>query len=146
MYKRQAERASRLFEKIIIAVASDNYKKNLFSLEERMYLIKESTKHLPNVKVDSFAGLAADYAKKKKATGLIRGLRAVSDFEYEMQIAAMNKHLNPKLETLFLMTEAKYSFLSSSSIKDVAMVGGNIEGLVPPIVVQELMRKYGNNQ
>lgn len=140
-----AERASKLFERVIIAVASDNYKKNLFSLEERMYLMTESTKHIPNVKVDSFAGLVADYARKKRAMALIRGLRAVSDFEYEMQIAAMNKHLNNKLETLFLMTEAKYSFLSSSSIKDVAMVGGDINDLVPSIVVQELKKKFNTH-
>lgn len=140
-----AERASKLFEKVIIAVAADNYKKNLFSLEERMYLMKESTTHIPNVQVDSFSGLVADYAQEEKASALIRGLRAVSDFEYEMQIAAMNKHINPKLETLFLMTESKYSFLSSSSIKDVAIVGGCIDGLVPSIVVQELKKKFRTN-
>lgn len=137
-----AERASYLFEKVVVAVAADNYKKNLFSLEERMYLMAESVKHLNNVRVDSFSGLVADYARGKRAQALIRGLRAVSDFEYEMQIAAMNKHLNCKLETLFLMTEGKYSFLSSSSIKDVAMLGGTIGGLVPPIVEQKLKEKY----
>jgi len=137
-----AERASRLFGKVIIAVAADNYKKNLFTLEERLFLMRESTKHLKNVEVESFSGLVADYAKEKKAQALIRGLRAVSDFEYEMQIAAMNKHLNNNLETLFLMTQAEYSFLSSSSIKDVAMLGGDIEKLVPPIVVEKLKEKF----
>ena len=142
-----AQRASKLFEKVIVAVAADNYKKNLFSLEERMYLMEESVKHLDNVKVDSFSGLVADYARKKRAQALIRGLRAVSDFEYEMQIASMNKHLNSNLETLFLMTEGEYSFLSSSSIKDVALLGGNIDGLVPPVVVLKLKEKFqGNNK
>lgn len=142
-----AQRASKLFEKVVVAVAADNYKKNLFSLEERMYLMEESVKHLDNVKVDSFSGLVADYARKKRAQALIRGLRAVSDFEYEMQIASMNKHLNTNLETLFLMTEGEYSFLSSSSIKDVALLGGNIDGLVPPIVVLKLKEKFqGNNK
>lgn len=137
-----AERACRLFGKVIVAVAADNYKKNLFTLEERMLLVSESLKHLNNIKVESFSGLVANYARSKRALALIRGLRAISDFEYEMQIASMNKHLNSNLDTLFLMTEGEYSFLSSSSIKDVAILGGSIKGLVPPIVETKLLEKY----
>lgn len=137
-----AERAARLFEKVVIAIANNNYKNNLFSLEERIYLMEESVKHLDNIKVDKFSGLLADYARKRRAQALIRGLRAVTDFEYEMQIAAMNKSLNPNLETLFLMAESDYSFLSSSIIKQVAVLGGCITGMVPPVVEAKLKEKY----
>lgn len=137
-----AERASKLFEKVVIAVAENNYKNNLFTLEERMYLVAQSTKHLDNVKVDSFSGLVANYATKKRAQALIRGLRAVSDFEYELQLASMNRHLNENLETLFLMAQGEYSFLSSSIIKQVATVGGSIKGLVPEIVEEKIKEKF----
>lgn len=135
-------RASLLFDKVIIAVADNNYKENLFTLEERIYLLKESTRDINNIEVEYFSGLIADYAREKKAQALIRGLRAISDFEYEMQIAEMNKHLNEQLETLFLMTTGKYSFLSSSIIKQVAVLGGSVEGLVPPVVEKSLKEKY----
>lgn len=137
-----AERACKLFDQVIIAVATENYKKNLFSLEERMTMLKESLKHLDNIEVESFTDLSADFAEKKKAEALIRGLRAVSDFEYEMQMAAMNKHLNNRLETVFLMAGGRYSFLSSSIIKQVALIGGSVHGLVPPIVEENLKVKY----
>lgn len=137
-----AERACQLFDQVIIAVAVDNYKKTLFSLEDRMYMMKESLAHLDNIVVESFSGLVADYARKKEAQALIRGLRAISDFEYEMQTAAMNKHLNHNLETLFLMTDGEYSFLSSSVIKQVAVLGACVRGLVPPIVEDYLKEKY----
>ncbi|MFZ5754442.1 MAG: pantetheine-phosphate adenylyltransferase [Bacillota bacterium] len=137
-----AERASKLFDKVIIAVAKDNYKNNLFSLEERLQMVEESLQYLPNVEVDSFSGLLADYAVCKNAQALIRGLRAVSDFEYEMQLAAMNKRLNETLETVFLMTAGEYSFISSSMIKQVAVLGGCVKGLVPPIVEAGLKEKY----
>ena len=137
-----AERAGSLFDRVIIAVAAENYKKNLFSLAERIDLMKKSTKHIENIEVESFTGLLAEYAKGKDAQASIRGLRAVTDFEYEMQIAAMNKHLNKDMETIFLMTEGKYSFLSSTMIKQVAMVGGSVKGLVPLIVEDSLKTKY----
>lgn len=139
-----AERACKLFDKVIIAIATDNYKENLFSLVERMAMMKESTKHIENVEVDSFTGLLADYATNKGAQAIIRGLRAISDFEYEMQIAAMNKHLNRKLETVFLMAEGEYSFLSSTMIKQVAVIGGCVKGLVPSVVEEYLKEKYRN--
>lgn len=141
-----AERASALFGRLIIAVAENNYKKNLFTLEERIELMRESTKHLDNVKVDSFSGLVADYARKKRAQALIRGMRAVSDFEYEMQNAMMNKHLNENLETLFLIADGEYTFLSSSAVKQVAILGGSIKGLVPPFVEDRLREKYKNSE
>lgn len=137
-----AERASQLFDEVIIAVAEDSYKDTLFSVNERIYMMRESIKHLDNVTVDRFSGLAAEYAKDRNAGALIRGLRAVTDFEYEMQLAAMNKHLNKSLETLFLMTAGEYSFLSSSVIKKVAILGGCVKGLVPDVVEESLKRKY----
>jgi len=137
-----AERACKLFDKVIIAVAVENYKEDLFSLEERMTMIKESLKHLDNIEVESYKDLSADFATKKNAEALIRGLRAVSDFEYEMQMAAMNRHLNSNLETVFLMACGKYSFLSSSIIKQVALIGGSVQGLVPPLVEEKLKKKY----
>ncbi len=135
------ERSCKLFDQVIIAVATETYKCNLFTLEERILMIEASISHLPNVVVESFSGLLANFANEKNAVALIRGLRAVSDFEYEMQMAAMNKHLNYDLETVFLMTSGKYSFLSSSIIKQVALIGGNVEGLVPPIVIEYIKKK-----
>ncbi|MGI6588335.1 MAG: pantetheine-phosphate adenylyltransferase [Peptococcia bacterium] len=137
-----AERSCKLFDKVIIAVAMETYKCNLFSLEERILMVRESVQHLENIEVESFTGLLADFANKKNADALIRGLRAISDFEYEMQMAAMNKHLNKDLETVFLMTEGKYSFLSSSMIKQVALIGGCVQGLVPSIVDEYIKKKY----
>jgi len=137
-----AERSCKLYDRIIIAVANDNYKNNLFSLPERMVMLEESTRHLPNVEVRSFTGLLANYAREVGAVAVIRGLRAISDFEYEMQMAAMNKHLNHELETVFLMAEGDYAFLSSSMIKQVALIGANVDGMVPSIVNQYLKEKY----
>lgn len=137
-----AERACKLFDQVIIAVANDNYKNNFFSLSERMTMLKESTQHLRNAQVQSFTGLLADYARDVGAQAVIRGLRAISDFEYEMQMAAMNKHLNRELETIFLMAEGDYAFLSSSMIKQVALIGGCVEGMVPSIVNRYLLEKY----
>lgn len=138
-----AERACKLFDQVIIAVANDNYKSNFFSLSERMAMLQESTQHLRNAQVQSFTGLLADYARDMGAKAIIRGLRAISDFEYEMQMAAMNKHLNRELETIFLMAEGDYAFLSSSMIKQVALIGGCVEGMVPPIVNRYLQDKNG---
>jgi len=136
------ERSCTLFDKVINAVAAENYKCNLFSVEERIFMVRESIQHLGNIEVESFTGLLADFASKKKADAIIRGLRAISDFEYEMQMAAMNKHLNKDLETVFLMAEGQYSFLSSSIIKQVALIGGCVQGLVPSIVDEYIGKKY----
>lgn len=135
-------RGAALFDKLIIGVAKDNYKKNLFTAEERIEILEEVTADLPNVEVELFSGLLMDYCREKDACAVIRGLRAVSDFEYEMQMALMNKKLNPNVETVFLMTGQQHSFISSSIIKDVASLGGPITGLVPPSVEQRIIAKY----
>lgn len=135
-------RAVKIFDKVIIAVANDNYKSTIFTAKERVYLLHECFKDEPKVEIDIFTGLVADYSVQKNATSMIRGLRAISDFEYEMQMAAMNKTLNPDLETIFLMTDAKYSFISSTIIKKVACLGGDVETLVPEIVARYLEEKY----
>ncbi|GAW91155.1 pantetheine-phosphate adenylyltransferase [Calderihabitans maritimus] len=137
------QRASKLFDRVIIAVAYDNYKNNLFSHAERIELLKKVTQNYPNVEVEGFKGLLANFVKKKGANIIIRGLRAISDFEYEFQLSMMNKKLAEEVETLFLMTAGEYSFLSSSIIKQVASLGGCIKGLVPPEVAEALYDKYG---
>lgn len=139
------ERASKIFDEVIVAVFNNEAKSPLFSVEERMELLRESTKYLPNIIIDSSDHLLMDYAKEKHADAVIRGLRAVSDFEYEMQITSMNKKLNPEIETLFMMTNNRYSFLSSSMIKEAAKYHGDISGLVPEIVQAALKEKYKDN-
>jgi pantetheine-phosphate adenylyltransferase len=139
-------RSSKIFDEIYISVLNNSTKVPLFSVEERINMIKEATKHIPNVKVDSFQGLLVDYARTVNANALIRGLRAVSDFEYEMQNASMNRVLNEELETFFIMTNNQYSFLSSSIVKEVAKYGGNINELVPPFVAEALHIKYGTKK
>lgn len=135
-------RAAALFDKVVIGIASDNYKNVLFSTKERMDILKEVTADLDNVEVEIFSGLLMEYCKVKNACAVIRGLRAVSDFEYEMQLALMNKKLNPNVETVFLMTGQQHSFISSSIIKDVAVLGGCITDLVPPSVERRIIEKY----
>lgn len=137
-----AERACKLFDEVIIAIAGVSYKDTVFSVDERVEMMKESVKHLKNARVDTFSILSVEYAIEMKAVALIRGLRAITDFEYEMQLASMNKRLNNNLETIFLMTSGEYSFLSSSVIKQVAMLGGAVKGLVPDIVNEKLKGKY----
>ncbi|WP_318504914.1 pantetheine-phosphate adenylyltransferase [Bacillus sp. T3] len=135
-------RGAKIFDEIYVSVLNNSTKTPLFSVQERIELIKEVTKHIPNVKVDSFDGLLVDYAKSVNANALIRGLRAVSDFEYEMQNASMNRVLDDAVETFFIMTNNQYSFLSSSIVKEVAKYGGNISELVPPIVENQLHNKF----
>ncbi|MHB8156793.1 MAG: pantetheine-phosphate adenylyltransferase [Desulfocucumaceae bacterium] len=141
-----AERACKLYDEVIIAVAAVSYKDTLFSVEERVEMMRESVKHIQNARVESFNILLVEYAKQQNARAMIRGLRAITDFEYEMQLASMNKRLNNNLETLFLMTSGEYSFLSSSMIKQVAMLGGNVRGLVPELVYKHLCTKYHLNE
>ncbi|PKM90662.1 MAG: pantetheine-phosphate adenylyltransferase [Firmicutes bacterium HGW-Firmicutes-12] len=137
-----AERACKLFDEVIIAISAVSYKNTFFSVSERVELMQESVKHLKNAKVESFSILSVEYAEQRQAQALIRGLRAITDFEYEMQLAAMNKRLNSNLETLFLMTSGEYSFLSSSVIKQVSMLGGSVKNLVPDVVEEMLKKKY----
>ncbi|WP_099222380.1 pantetheine-phosphate adenylyltransferase [Listeria costaricensis] len=136
------ERAAAIFDTLYVAVLINSSKKPLFSLEERMALIKAATAHLPNVVVESSSGLLVHYAKAKGAKTIVRGLRAVSDFEYEMQIAAMNRTIDPEVETFFMMTNTQYSFLSSSIVKEVAQYHEDVSGLVPAVVEQALQTKF----
>lgn len=136
-------RAIGLFDRVIVGVAGDNYKETLFSLEERVDLVRAVTGDMPGVEVKSFAGLLVDFAHREGAVAIVRGLRAVSDFEYEFQMSIMNKKLAADLETVFLMTATEYSFLSSSIIRQVASLGGCIRDLVPPQVERVLLQRYG---
>ncbi|MCJ8006156.1 pantetheine-phosphate adenylyltransferase [Lederbergia wuyishanensis] len=135
-------RGANVFDEVFVVVLNNSAKKALFTVEERMNLLKEVTKDMPNVKVDSFGGLLIDYAESVNAKAIIRGLRAVSDFEYEMQITSMNRVLNEKIETFFIMTNNQYSFLSSSIVKEVAKYNGNISELVPKEVELALVKKF----
>lgn len=136
------KRGANVFDEVYVVVLKNSSKKALFSVDERIELLKEVTKGIDNVKVESFNGLLIEYAESVNASAIIRGLRAVSDFEYEMQVASMNRVLNEKIETLFIMTKNQYSFLSSSIVKEVAGYHGNIAELVPPEVEQALKNKF----
>lgn len=140
------KRGARVFDEVIVVVLNNSAKNSLFSLEERTTLIAEATKSITNVSVDSFSGLLMDYAKSINASAILRGLRAVSDFEYEMQITAMNKKLVDEIDTFFVMTNNQYSFLSSSIVKEVAKYGGNVKDLVPECVNIALENKFKKPQ
>lgn len=135
------EKTSKLFDSIIIAVVHNVGKNALFSLNERVNLIQESTSHIPNVEVESFSGLLVDYVKHKEACAIIRGLRTVADFEYEMHIAQINRKMLPEVETIFVLADSRYIFVSSSIIKEAALLGGNVSGLVPEAVRTGLIEK-----
>ncbi|MEW9081277.1 pantetheine-phosphate adenylyltransferase [Caldanaerobacter subterraneus] len=136
------KRGANLFDKLIVAVLLNPAKRPLFSIQERIELLKEVTKDIPNVEVDYFDGLLVEYAKKVNASAIIKGLRMVSDFEYEFQMALVNKKLNPSVETIFLMTSQKYGYLSSSLVKEIAQFGGCLSEFVPDIVAERLMEKF----
>ncbi|CAG9611063.1 MULTISPECIES: pantetheine-phosphate adenylyltransferase [Bacillus] len=136
------KRGAKVFDEVYVVVLNNSSKKPLFTVEERLELIREATKDIPNVKVDSHSGLLVEYARMRNANAILRGLRAVSDFEYEMQITSMNRKLEENVETFFIMTNNQYSFLSSSIVKEVARYGGNVAGLVPPIVERALKEKF----
>ncbi|MDC2864825.1 pantetheine-phosphate adenylyltransferase [Bacillus sp. NPDC077411] len=136
------KRGAKVFDEVYVVVLNNSSKKPLFTVEERLELIREATKDIPNVKVDSHSGLLVEYARMRNANAILRGLRAVSDFEYEMQITSMNRKLEENVETFFIMTNNQYSFLSSSIVKEVARYGGNVSGLVPPIVERALKEKF----
>ncbi len=137
------ERGLEVFDKIIIAVARNSEKKSLFSTEERIRHIEETIGDNPCVSVDTFEGLLVDYVLSKGARVILRGLRAVSDFEYEFQVAQMNHNLKNEVETLFMMTSVPYGYLSSSIVKEVASLNGSVESLVPPVVRLALAEKFG---
>ncbi len=135
------ERAVGLFDEVLIAVARDNAKSSLFSVAERVALIQETARHLPGVRVVSFDGLLVDFAAQEKAVALVRGLRAVSDFEFEFQLALMNRKLSPNLETVFLMPREELTYISSRLVKEIARLGGNIDLFVPANVAAALRER-----
>lgn len=137
------QRASRLFDRVIVGVARNESKQPLFTLAERRNLIEESVADLDNVEVDVFEGLLVEYVEKQNGNAVIRGLRAVSDFEFEFQMALMNRKLNEKVETLFMMPRASYSFLSSHLVKEIASLGGDVSAFVTQSVRKALQSKFG---
>ncbi|MEA5598621.1 pantetheine-phosphate adenylyltransferase [Rivularia sp. UHCC 0363] len=140
------ERGSRLFSRVIVAVLRNPNKTPLFSVQQRLEQIRQSTTHLDNVEVDGFEGLTVEYAQINKAQVLLRGLRAISDFEVELQMAHTNKTLSTEIETVFLATSNEYSFLSSSVVKEIARFGGSIDHLVPPHVALDTYKCFTHNQ
>jgi len=136
------ERALEIFDRVIVAIAHNAEKRALFSVDERLKMLRKIFEHTPRVMVDSFKGLLVDYVAKTNAKVILRGLRATSDFEYEFHMASMNRSLNTHLDTLFMMTNKDYFFVSSRTIKEVASLGGAVEGLVPDLVVRRLKEKF----
>jgi len=137
------QRGLRIFDRIIVAVAEGSFKKSLFSVEERLEMIREALADTPNVIIDSFPGLLVEYVKSQNAQVILRGLRAVTDFEYEFQMAMMNRRMEPDIVTVFLMTSLRWVFLSSSILKEAAVHGGDIAGMVPELVYRKLRQKFG---
>lgn len=138
------QRAVKLFDRVIVAVAENESKAPLFSLTERRRLVVHAVRRIKNVQVDSFTGLLVHYVKRKKGDAIIRGLRAVSDFEFEFQLALMNRKLDERIETIFMTPKDTYSFLSSRMIKEIARLGGDVTTLVPSMVVKALATKFAN--
>jgi pantetheine-phosphate adenylyltransferase len=137
------QRGLRIFDGVIVAVAPSQKKTPLFTLEERLWFIRESVKDFGNISVEPFSGLLVDYVKAKGGLAIIKGLRAISDFEYELQMALMNRKLDMYVETVFMMPSEEFSFLTSTMVKEVASFGGSVKGLVPEIVEQALKEKIG---
>ena len=137
------QRAACLVDELVVAVVQNPAKTGLFSLQERQDILEECLAGLGNVRVDSFAGLLVDFVRRRDARLIIKGLRAVSDFEFEFQMALLNRNLAPEVDTLFLMTADRHAFLSSSSVKEIASLGGSVADLVPPFVEAKLREKFG---
>ncbi|MGW8320849.1 MAG: pantetheine-phosphate adenylyltransferase [Thermodesulfobacteriota bacterium] len=135
------ERALHIFDRIIVAVAINTTKSGTFSIEERVDMMKEVFKDVPNVEVDSFSGLLVDYVRDRRALAILRGIRTVTDFDYEFQMALANKSLDPNVEQVFMMTEGKYLYHSSSIIKEIVSLGGSVEEMLPPVVEKKLSEK-----
>jgi pantetheine-phosphate adenylyltransferase len=140
------QRGKTLFDEIIVAILHNPNKKGLFSLEERILMLKESLKEIDGITFDTFGGLLVDYANSRGANAILRGMRAVSDFEYEFQLALMNRKLNRDIQTVFLMTGLRWIFTSSSIIKEAAQFGGDISDMVPPIVNEMISKKFASNK
>ncbi len=135
-------RSAQLFDEVIVAVAINSQKRPLFTLQERTEMLEQCCQHLPNVRVLALEGLLVTFAQQIGACAIVRGLRAVSDFEYEFQMATMNRQLAPEIDTCFLMTHQQYAFLSSSMVKEVARLGGDVRAFVPEVVAQRLSQKF----
>ncbi len=134
------KRASKIFDRVYVAIIVNPDKTPFFDIGERYKMLKDAVGGMKKIKIDSFDGLLVDYAKSKKACAIVRGLRAVSDFDYEFQMALTNLRMCPEVETIFIMTDYKYSYLSSSLVKQISRLGGNVSGLVPDIVLKKLKR------
>jgi pantetheine-phosphate adenylyltransferase len=137
------QRATKLFDRVIVAVALSESKQPLFTLEERLQMVARATRHMPRVKADKFDGLLVEYVERRAAQAVIRGLRAVSDFEFEFQLALMNRKLNERIETIFMMPKDTYTFLSSRIVKEIARLGGDVSAFVPAHVRTALAGKIG---
>ena len=135
------ERGSKIFDHLVVAVLRNQEKNALFSVEERMEMLREVSQHCANVEVEAFDGLLVDYAVRRRARVILRGIRAISDFEYELPMALMNRKLDPNLETVFMMPAVAYTFLSSRLVREVCQLGGDLRGLVPPVVEERLRAK-----
>ena len=135
------ERGAKIFDELIVAILRNPEKQALFSVEERCEMLETMTRRFSNVRVDTFDGLMVDYATRVRATAVLRGIRAISDYEYELHMALMNRKLEPRLETVFMMPAEAYSYLSSRLVREIASLGGSVRGLVPEIVEQKLHRK-----
>lgn len=135
-------RSLRMFDEVIVAAAPSPKKQPLFTIEERIVMIQKSLKGIKRVRVEVFEGLLVDYVIKKKGNAIVRGLRAVSDFEYELQMALMNRRLNPNIETVFMMPNEEYTFLTATIVKEISSLGGSVNQLVPPPVEKELKKRF----
>lgn len=137
-----AERAAAVFDEVIVSILVNERKISAFTVEERCFMAREALGHVSNITVDSFDGLLVDYVRQKKAGVIVRGLRAMSDFEYEFQMALMNRKLAPEIETFFIVTDPKYSYVSSSSVREIFHFGGTVEDVVPDVVHERLRERY----
>ncbi len=135
------QRGAKIFETLVVAILRNSEKSPMFSVAERLEMLRELTSDLPNVRIDTFDGLMVEYAKSMDAMCVLRGIRAISDYEYELQMALMNRKIEPTLETVFMMPADKYSYVSSRLVREVAQVGGPVKGLVPEVVEQKLREK-----
>lgn len=137
-------RAARIFDELVVAILRNEEKQPLFTVRERVEMLTEGVARFPNVSVATFNGLMVEFARQQKATAVVRGIRAISDYEYEFQMALMNRRLAPELETVFLMPAGEFSYVSSRLVKGVFRLGGSVEGLVPPAVIERLKRRVPN--
>lgn len=135
------ERTAKIFDKVVVAILVNSSKTPTFTTEEKIEMLKKSTAHIPNVEIEFFDGLLVNFVRKKGARVIVKGLRAISDFEYEFQMAMLNKSVDPEIETLFMMTSNKYSYLSSSIVKELGRLGASLEDLVPEVIMNKIIEK-----